>query len=219
MKFRENKKLILSGVILLVILCAAGIFMSLDMNSIINGIKTLPSGIKEVLMVVVISLQIFIAFIPGEPLELAAGYMFGSLWGTLICLIGSFIGTVIVYYLVKLFGMKIIRIMFKEEQIDKVQSMFENKKSLFWVFLLFLIPGTPKDVMTYLVSLSNVKLYKWLLLTTFGRVPSIVTSTFITGSIKEQDYFLALIVAGITLVAVIGGVVYCKKFHISMKKR
>ncbi|WP_290773019.1 VTT domain-containing protein [Anaerofustis sp.] len=219
MKFRENKKLILSGVILLVILCAAGIFMSLDMNSIINGIKTLPSGIKEVLMVVVISLQIFIAFIPGEPLELAAGYMFGSLWGTLICLIGSFIGTVIVYYLVKLFGMKIIRIMFKEEQIDKVQSMFENKKSLFWVFLLFLIPGTPKDVMTYLVSLSNVKLYKWLLLTTFGRVPSIVTSTFITGSIKEQDYFLALIVAGITLVAVIGGIVYCKKFHISMKKR
>ncbi len=193
--------------------------MSLDMNSIINGIKTLPSGIKEVLMVVVISLQIFIAFIPGEPLELAAGYMFGSLWGTLICLIGSFIGTVIVYYLVKLFGMKIIRIMFKEEQIDKVQSMFENKKSLFWVFLLFLIPGTPKDVMTYLVSLSNVKLYKWLLLTTFGRVPSIVTSTFITGSIKEQDYFLALIVAGITLVAVIGGIVYCKKFHISMKKR
>lgn len=219
MKFRENKKLILSGVILLVILCAAGIFMSLDMNSIINGIKTLPSGIKEVLMVVVISLQIFIAFIPGEPLELAAGYMFGSLWGTLICLIGSFIGTVIVYYLVKLFGMKIIRIMFKEEQIDKVQSMFENKKSLFWVFLLFLIPGTPKDVMTYLVSLSNVKLYKWLLLTTFGRVPSIVTSTFITGSIKEQDYFLALIVAGITLVAVIGGIVYCKKFHISIKKR
>lgn len=170
-------------------------------------------------MIFIVTLQIFIAFIPGEPIELASGYMFGSVWGTVVCIIGSFIGTIIVYYLVKKFGMKIVRLMFKKEQIDKVQGIFENKKSLMGIFILFLIPGTPKDIMTYLVSMSNVKLYKWLIITTIGRIPSIVTSTFITGSIKEQNYFLAVIIGVITVFLVVFGFFYYKRLNNTSKNQ
>lgn len=79
------------------------------------------------------------------------------------------------------------------------------------MFLIFLIPGSPKDLMTYVVSLSNIALWKWLLLTTVGRIPSIITSTFMSGSIKEGNYLMAIVILIVTLALVgAGGYMYKK---------
>lgn len=213
----NKKKIALISIISIAVLVLIGIFFTLDINKILEYAKSMPHGIKELFMILIVTLQIFIAFIPGEPIELAAGYMFGSLWGTIICLIGSFLGTIVVYYLVKTFGSKVINLMFKKEQIKKVEGLFEKKKNLMWIFILFLIPGTPKDVMTYLVSLTNIKLYRWLIVTTIGRIPSIITSTFITGSIREQNYLMAIIVGVITVFLVVFGFFYYKKLNNTSK--
>ncbi|MCO8193141.1 TVP38/TMEM64 family protein [Anaerofustis sp. NSJ-163] len=213
----NKKKIALISIISIAVLVLLGIFFTLDINKILEYAKSMPHGIKELFMILIVTLQIFIAFIPGEPIELAAGYMFGSLWGTIICLIGSFLGTIVVYYLVKTFGSKVINLMFKKEQIKKVEGLFEKKKNLMWIFILFLIPGTPKDVMTYLVSLTNIKLYRWLIVTTIGRIPSIITSTFITGSIREQNYLMAIIVGVITVFLVVFGFFYYKKLNNTSK--
>lgn len=213
----NKKKIALISIISIAVLILLGIFFTLDINKILEYAKSMPHGIKELFMILIVTLQIFIAFIPGEPIELAAGYMFGSVWGTIICLIGSFLGTIVVYYLVKTFGSKVINLMFKKEQIKKVEGLFEKKKNLMWIFILFLIPGTPKDVMTYLVSLTNIKLYRWLIVTTIGRIPSIITSTFITGSIREQNYLMAIIVGVITVFLVVFGFFYYKKLNNTSK--
>lgn len=213
----NKKKIVLISIISIAVLILLGIFFTLDINKILEYAKSMPHGIKELFMILIVTLQIFIAFIPGEPIELAAGYMFGSVWGTIICLIGSFLGTIVVYYLVKTFGSKVINLMFKKEQIKKVEGLFEKKKNLMWIFILFLIPGTPKDVMTYLVSLTNIKLYRWLIVTTIGRIPSIITSTFITGSIREQNYLMAIIVGIITVFLVVFGFFYYKKLNNTSK--
>lgn len=213
----NKKKIALISIISIAVLVLLGIFFTLDINKILEYAKSMPHGIKELFMILIVTLQIFIAFIPGEPIELAAGYMFGSVWGTIICLIGSFLGTIVVYYLVKTFGSKVINLMFKKEQIKKVEGLFEKKKNLMWIFILFLIPGTPKDVMTYLVSLTNIKLYRWLIVTTIGRIPSIITSTFITGSIREQNYMMAIIVGVITVFLVVFGFFYYKKLNNTSK--
>lgn len=213
----NKKKIALISIISIAVLVLLGIFFTLDINKILEYAKSMPHGIKELFMILIVTLQIFIAFIPGEPIELAAGYMFGSVWGTIICLVGSFLGTIVVYYLVKTFGSKVINLMFKKEQIKKVEVLFEKKKNLMWIFILFLIPGTPKDVMTYLVSLTNIKLYRWLIVTTIGRIPSIITSTFITGSIKEQNYIMAIIVGVITVFFIAFGFFYYKKLNNTSK--
>lgn len=213
----NKKKIALISIISIAVLVLLGIFFTLDINKILEYAKSMPHGIKELFMILIVTLQIFIAFIPGEPIELAAGYMFGSVWGTIICLVGSFLGTIVVYYLVKTFGSKVINLMFKKEQIKKVEGLFEKKKNLMWIFILFLIPGTPKDVMTYLVSLTNIKLYRWLIVTTIGRIPSIITSTFITGSIREQNYLMAIIVGVITVFLVVFGFFYYKKLNNTSK--
>lgn len=184
---------------------------NINVNEIIVSIETMPYLMKASVMIGLTALQIFLAFIPGEPLELASGYIFGSLSGTIICLIGSMVGTIIVYYLAKIFQHSIVDKMFNQDKVAEVKRLFTSKKSKFWLFIIFLIPGSPKDVMTYLVSLSDIDLKQWLLLTTIGRIPSIVTSTYLTGSLKEGNIMLAVWIFAVTIVLVIGGTIYYKK--------
>ena len=177
----KKKYIVLLGGVLLLAGAGLGLlFGSIDMNQISRMLEDIPHGLREILMIVLIAAQIFLAFLPGEPLELAAGFLFGSVGGTLLCLVGSLLGTALVYLLVQRYGKRLVTVFFKQEQLNEFTGVLKKRNSMLWIFLLFLIPGTPKDIMTYVVSLSNIALGKWLLLTTVGRIPSIVTSTFLS---------------------------------------
>lgn len=201
--------ILLSGVILLVCAGLGVICGTIDMEQISSSLENIPHGLRELLMVVLVAAQIFIAFLPGEPLELAAGFMFGSIGGTLLCLLGSFLGTALVYLLVQRYGRRLVSVFFKQDQLEEFDGVMKKKNSMLWIFLLFLIPGTPKDIMTYVVSLTDIALGKWLLFTTVGRIPSIVTSTFLSGSLKEGNIMMAVTIAIITVLLVVaGGITY-----------
>ncbi len=206
----KNKMILLSCVIVLAIITVVSL-LNFDMNKILETVEAMPIGLKVLSMIGLIAAQIFLAFLPGEPLELASGYLFGAWNGTLICLIGSFLGTLLVYGLVRIFRHKIIDVMFASDKVKEAEALIASKKSMFWIFVLFLIPGSPKDVMTYLVSLGNIRLVKWLALTTIGRIPSIITSTFLSASFKSGDLVMTIMIALITLLLVIGGAIYYKR--------
>lgn len=205
----KKKYIVLLGGMLLGGAVLGFLFSSIDMNQISRLLEDIPHGLREILMIVLIAAQIFLAFLPGEPLELAAGFLFGSIGGTLLCLVGSLLGTALVYLLVQRYGKRLVSVFFKQEQLNEFTGVLKKRNSMLWIFLLFLIPGTPKDIMTYVVSLSNIALGKWLLLTTVGRIPSIVTSTFLSGSLKEGNFIMAAGVAVFTILLVIaGGIAY-----------
>ena len=68
------------------------------------------------------------------------------------------------------------------------------------MFILFLIPGTPKDLLTYVVGLTPMRLTTFLLLTTLARIPSVVSSA-VTGSLAQKgSYTAAIVTYGVTLV-------------------
>lgn len=202
----KKKYIVMLGGVLLLAGAGLGLlFGSIDMNQISRMLEDIPHGLREILMIVLIAAQIFLAFLPGEPLELAAGFLFGSVGGTLLCLVGSLLGTALVYLLVQRYGKRLVTVFFKQEQLNEFTGVLKKRNSMLWIFLLFLIPDTPKDIMTYVVSLSNIALGKWLLLTTVGRIPSIVTSTFLSGSLKEGNFVAAAGVAILTILLVIAG--------------
>lgn len=207
-----KKKIII--ITLLVIICCAALAYAVSqipIQEIENTLNGIPHGLRKLCMIGLISLQIFLAFLPGEPLELVAGFLFGSVGGTILCLAGSMLGTLIVYVLVQKFGHRIVSLFFKQKTVDELHQVLERRNSLYWMFLIFLIPGSPKDLMTYVVSLSNIALWKWLLLTTVGRIPSIITSTFMSGSIKEGNYLMAIVILIVTIALVgAGGYMYKK---------
>lgn len=181
------------------------------MAEVIGQLEAFPAGGKEMVLVSLILLQIFIAFLPGEPLELAAGYLFGGLKGTVLCLIGTLFGTVLVYLVVRACKGKVISFFFSKEQVEKFQRILGKKKTQMWIFMLFLIPGTPKDIMTYVVSLTDIRLSKWLVIATIGRIPSIITSTYFAGSVRNCNLTQAAVIGMITVALFIGGTVYYKK--------
>ena len=143
--------------------------------------------------------QIAVAVLPGEPVELAAGYLFGFWEGTAICLAGSLVGTVAVTVLVRVLGMRIVRAFFSAEQLDGVAWLHDSRRFELVMLIVFLIPGTPKDVLTYAAGLTTCPWWRIAAIATVGRIPSIITSTLAAGFASSGNWAAA----GVTLVATV----------------
>ena len=157
-------------------------------------------GVRAPLLFVgMVVLQIVVAIIPGEPLEIAAGYAFGALEGTLLCLIGALVGRVAVFLLVRRFGVRAVEVFFPREKVQSLRFLQNEKKLAFWVFFLFSRPGTPKDVLCYIVGLTKLPLRSWIIISTIAPIPSIITSTIGGSALGMGRYAFAAAVFGATL--------------------
>ena len=164
-------------------------------------------------------LQIFIAFIPGEPIELMLGFVWGPWLGMLTCLIGIFIGTATIFLLVKRFGRPFVRKIVGDKDLTTYKFLSDPRKIDLTVFILFFIPGTPKDALTYIAPLAPIKPVKYLIIATLARIPSIITSTLLGDSIAEGDYLVSVIVFAVTALISVVGIVFGKKFVDLRKNR
>ena len=144
-------------------------------------------------------LQIVVAVIPGEPLEIAAGYAFGALEGTLWCLLGAFAGRTVVFLLVRRFGARAVEVFFPLEKLQDLKFLQNQRRLTFWVFFLFFLPGTPKDVLCYIVGLTRLPLRSWLIISAIAPIPSIVTSTIGGDALGMGNYAFAALVFVLTL--------------------
>ena len=149
--------------------------------------------------------QVVVAIIPGEPLEIAAGYAFGFWEGTLLCQIGIFLGSLTVFLFVRNWGIRVVEVFFPREKILSSKLLRDRKKRDALTFILMLIPGTPKDILTYCAGLTDMPLGTWLLISTIARIPSVVTSTIGGNALGLKDYWFALTVFAATLVLSLGG--------------
>ena len=165
----------------------------------------------KVLFIGMTVLQVVVAVIPGEPLEIAAGYAFGAVEGTVLCLLGITIGSAVVFLLVRTLGRRVVEIFFSREKIDAIERFQKSRRFAPAVFLVFTMPGTPKDVLTYFAGLTQIKFTTWMILTPLTRFPSVVTSTVGGDAIGIGNYKFAFLVFGLTLlVSGVGYVVYNK---------
>ncbi len=128
-------------------------------------------------MICVCIVQVVIALIPGELVEIAAGYIFGPWWGALVCLVGAMLGSVLVMLLVRRFGRKFVESIYSREKLDSLPILNNPKRRNTLTALLFLIPGTPKDLLTYVIGLTEMSIPAYVLLTGVSRIPSILMST------------------------------------------
>lgn len=154
-------------------------------------------------------LQVVVAVIPGEPLEISGGYAFGAARGSLLCLLGAFLGSVAVFALVRRFGRELVDIFFPREKLENLKFLQSSPKRdvLFW--LVFMVPGTPKDLLYYFAGLTDLSWGKWLLLCTVGRLPSVLTSTIGGDALGVKDYQFAVLVFAATLaVSAVGLLIY-----------
>lgn len=164
---------------------------------------------SRVAIVGINALQILLAFLPGEPIELASGYAFGFWEGTLVCLVACAIGSSIVYWSVRRWGWRVVGLFFSREQFERFRWLQNTRRLELVMLIVFLIPGTPKDFLTYFAGLTRMRFPAVLAITTLGRIPSIVTSTIAASAFGAGEYgiMVASVVAAVVLAAA-GAVAY-----------
>lgn len=152
----------------------------------------------QLTMIGLVFMQVIIAFVPGEVFEVCAGYAFGGFEGSILCLVGTTSASTLIFLLVKRFGMHLVQLFFDRERIENWSFMKNSKKLDLLTFILFLIPGTPKDLLTYFIGLTPMKLPTFLLLSTLARLPSLLTSTVTGGMLGSEHYYLAVALYAMT---------------------
>lgn len=169
----------------------------------------------EITYMLMVILQVIIALIPGEPLEIAGGYAFGAVEGTILCLAAGGIGSAVVFFLVRRFGIHLVEVFFPREKLRQLNFLRSSPRRTVLFLLIFMVPGTPKDLLCWFVGLTDMKLPVLLLICTLGRLPAVITSTVGGNALGDERYWFAVIIFAATFVLSITGLaIYnriCKK--------
>lgn len=221
---KSNNKITIIKCILLVIFIALMAFFTMKLLPLFKNLSTTSGrldfknkinsmgALGPVTIVGMVILQIFLAFLPGEPIEILSGMCYGTIGGMILVFIGVFISSFIIIYLVKLFGKNFIYIFFGDKSYEKLinSKLFRNKKKLeILLFILFFIPGTPKDLLTYVGGILPIKPINFLIISTLARFPSIITSTFTGENITSGNFNISIISFVITfIISTIGLVIF-----------
>lgn len=164
-------------------------------------------------------LQVVVAFIPGEVVQIAAGLIYGPWIGALIILLGCVVSSMFVFWLVRKFGAPFVQQMVSSRFIGRFERFERTGRLKTLVFVLFLIPGLPKDVFTYLVPLTNMDMRSFVVLSTIARIPGVVVSTYAANGFMEGRYVESIVIFLITAVVALGGLLLQKPFFAWIDER
>lgn len=215
MKNREKKMMTLGALIIFILfMIFIGYFVGIPMVRLANNPSQFRSYVDSygiggrLIFIGMVVLQVIVAFIPGEPIELAAGYAFGFWEGTFLTLLGFLIGSAVVFALVRKYGLRVVEVFFSEEKINSFSFLKDSRKTKTLAFLLMLIPGTPKDFLSYFAGLTKLSMKAWLSIVLVGRLPSLITSTATGAAAGEENYLLSVIMLVITCLLTGAGLLY-----------
>lgn len=161
--------------------------------------------LSAVVFVLVQAVQIVIAVIPGEVVQIAGGYVFGTFQGTLLSVAGTLLGTVIAFFAARWIGYSLIKIFVPPQKLARFEFLFKNPKADLAIFALFLIPGIPKDTLSYIAGLTPIRPLKFFLICMIARFPSLWGSAYIGANIQEKDYLPVYIVSGVAVALFVAG--------------
>jgi uncharacterized membrane protein YdjX (TVP38/TMEM64 family) len=151
-------------------------------------------GLKGVLVFILIQMiQVIVAAIPGEPVQIAGGYIYGVFLGTVYSLVGIIAGYCIVFAVTRVLGYELVKLVVPVKQYDRFQLLMDKHKSDTVIFLLFLIPGIPKDVLVYIAGLTPIKPLRFFILITIARFPALLGSSYIGAYLQKENYLAAII--------------------------
>lgn len=152
----------------------------------------------KIIFVGLLMLQVIVAFIPGGPFELVAGYAFGVAEGCILCMISFLLGSAVIFSLVRKFGMPIVEMFVSQKEIKQLEFLRNPRKTRTLAFILMVIPGSPKDALNYIAGLTNLSLLQWLVIVFIGRIPALVATVISGAAAGEKKLVLSAAVLILT---------------------
>ena len=221
----SRKRLYMAAVILFLAFCIlVGRFVGVPMVRMAEDPAAFQKWVDgfglwgRLIFIAMVFLQVVVALIPGEPIELVAGYTFGFWEGTALALVGILLGSWAVFALVRRFGPKFAQVFFPQKELKRLAFLKDPKKSGILAFVLMTIPGTPKDLLSYFAGLTPLKTRQWLGIVAVSRIPSLATSTLSGALAGKENYILSAAVFAFTLIISAIGILYYRKICKTQEK-
>lgn len=208
--------------ILLMIIIAVPANIALNHHDVIEHFESFDDMIalleryqwQSILVYIAIqTIQVVVSVIPGQAFQFAAGYLYTFFPGLLFSWIGAALGTTITFYLTKILGSDAIHLFIGQEKTAYYLERLNSKRAYTIVFLLYLIPGLPKDIISYAAGISEMKFKPFLILSMIGRTPGMAGSLLIGALYFKEHYVLMGTVAVLAVIAFILCVIYRNKIH------
>ena len=197
---KKNYKLA-GGILLVVAMLAVTVwlmpwFVSLKDAAVREAFQqqVLELGWRGVLLMLGLQvLQVVVAILPGAVVELIAGATYGALGGLALCLGGGLFATIVIFYTVRAAGKGLVDRLFRKDSAKSLSLLNNTKKLEMFTFLLFFIPGTPKDLLTYVAPLTKIRARDFFIISTLGRIPAIISTTYTGNILMEGQWWKAIL--------------------------
>jgi uncharacterized membrane protein YdjX (TVP38/TMEM64 family) len=213
---KHKKAYLLTHGIMLIAFLGLIIYASIKFAPGITRLISHPEEFKEFLAsygplsaliyILIIMVHIIIVIIPGEIVQIAGGYAFGTALGTLYAFSGTLLGTLIVFFATRLLGYSLVKSFVSPKKLEKFKFLINSPKSEIAMFVLFLIPGIPKDTLVYISGMTPIKPFKFLLICLIARFPGLLGSAYIGANLQEKDYLPVWILSGVALALFVVGI-------------
>ena len=162
--------------------------------------------------------QVVLFIIPGEVAQAAGGYLFGMWGGMLYSVVGILLGSTFNFYLARLLGVPFVTAVFGAERLSRFDKVLTSRRATIAFFLLFLIPGVPKDALCYVAGLSTLRFPVFMLISTVGRLPGIAGSSALGGAAANRMWVTVGTIIAVALVLFVAGLVYRERLHLLVER-
>lgn len=163
-------------------------------------------------------LQTIIAPIPGEVVQIAGGYIYGVSLGTFYVTVGMLLGAVAAFYFTRFLGGEYIEKLIKRDKFQWISVMTDNKKFSIFLFIVFLIPGLPKDMFIYAAGLTTIKPLRFFTIFLIARFPALLASVCVGSNMYQKDYLSTIVISVVSILAFILGLIYKDKIMNKLNK-
>lgn len=227
-KINNKKRLKILRVLLIIVVLLFIAFATLKLFPLISKLSNESTreiakqeisdmGIMGIFLVILLQvIQIVVAVIPGQPMEVISGMLYGTWGGMIVCLLGIFLGTAIVFVIVRKLGLKFVNMFFKKEEINKIRKskIYKNPHNLeILMLIIFCIPMIPKDIFIYLGGISPVRTNRFLAIATIGRIPGLFLTVFAGNRLSQGNIEIVIVLSVIIILVAILGYYITQKFQ------
>lgn len=155
--------------------------------------------------------QIIVALIPGEVVEFVAGALYGCIGGFIFSMTGIIIGQSLIFQTVRFLGRNFVEKVAGSKYMTRFKFLQDERKLKSIIFFMFFIPGTPKDILTYVVPLTKINLRDFIIITSLARIPSVISSTLAGSAFSQNNLLVLFIIYAVVSVFTLAGLVIHKK--------
>jgi uncharacterized membrane protein YdjX (TVP38/TMEM64 family) len=165
------------------------------------------------LFILIQFIQVVIFVIPGEVVQIAGGFAFGTFQGMLYSIIGIAAGSICNFYIARLLGKPFIDSIAGKGRVEKFNVLITSIRGESAFFLFFLIPGIPKDILCYVAGLSRLAFPAFFAISSLGRLPGIAASALMGDAAGDGRWVFFIVVGTLSLALFAIGVMFRERLH------